>query len=267
MHPFRKAIIDGVEPGEFKKLFSEEVEFWAPMLTKPLHGRDFAVTLLTNAGHILGKAIYTREVKDIKQTLLFWHGMVDGYTLEAVTVLTDDDDTGLIKQVRVLMRSWPFVTLFVDKMKERLYDLIPEDYWNLQPMDANAKPRVLSPIKLNDLPVADDLALHSPIFSKTLEGKEWVIKGLDAVHKIQAPSSYTSIIASPDMKIEVFDTDIDGNPAEGIWVSKINKYGEVYDLTVYLRPYPAVTVLRNKAKEANDKDPEQRERFESYWVI
>ncbi len=36
---------------------------------------------------------------------------------------------------------------------------------------------------------------------------------------------------------------------EGIWVQKLNEQGEIYDLTVYLRPYPAVTVLRNMTKD------------------
>ena len=36
---------------------------------------------------------------------------------------------------------------------------------------------------------------------------------------------------------------------EGIWIQKLNEAGQIYDLTVMLRPYPAVTVLRNKTKE------------------
>jgi hypothetical protein len=36
---------------------------------------------------------------------------------------------------------------------------------------------------------------------------------------------------------------------EGIRIRKINADGLVNDLTVYLRPYPAVTVLRNRARK------------------
>jgi len=41
----------------------------------------------------------------------------------------------------------------------------------------------------------------------------------------------TSIIATPALIIELFDCNADGYPMEGMW-----------------RPYPAVTVLRNKSK-------------------
>jgi len=35
---------------------------------------------------------------------------------------------------------------------------------------------------------------------------------------------------------------------EGMWIQKLNERGQIFDLTVMLRPYPAVTVLRNKTK-------------------
>jgi len=63
----------------------------------------------------------------------------------------------------------------------------------------------------------------------------------------------TSIIAMPDLLVEVFDCDADGNPMEGIWLQQLNDRGEISDLTVYLRPYPAVTVLRNRTKELGEK--------------
>lgn len=40
---------------------------------------------------------------------------------------------------------------------------------------------------------------------------------------------------------------------EGLWVQRLNDQGQIYDLTVYLRPYPAVTLLRNMTKELADK--------------
>jgi hypothetical protein len=34
-----------------------------------------------------------------------------------------------------------------------------------------------------------------------------------------------------------------------MWIQRINADGLVDELTVYLRPYPAVTVLRTRAKQ------------------
>jgi hypothetical protein len=35
---------------------------------------------------------------------------------------------------------------------------------------------------------------------------------------------------------------------DGMWIQKLNEQGQIFDLTVTLRPYSAVTVLRNKTK-------------------
>jgi hypothetical protein len=40
---------------------------------------------------------------------------------------------------------------------------------------------------------------------------------------MQSPSSYTSIIATPDLLIELFDCDADGYPMEGMWIQKLNE--------------------------------------------
>ena len=40
---------------------------------------------------------------------------------------------------------------------------------------------------------------------------------------------------------------------EGLWVQKLNAQAQIYDLTVYLHPYPAVTVLRNMTRELGER--------------
>ena len=51
---------------------------------------------------------------------------------------------------------------------------------------------------------------------------------------------------------------------EGLWIQKLNGLGQIHDLTVMLRPYPAVTVLRNRTKEL----AESRGRLgPEYWVF
>ena len=52
-----------------------------------------------------------------------------------------------------------------------------------------------------------------------------------------------------------------------MWVSKLNENGQIKDLTVYLRPYPAVTVLRNAAKALAEKTGEFSFLNEGYWEL
>jgi hypothetical protein len=165
-----------------------------------------------------------------------------------------DGDDGLIHEIRVLMRPWPIATIFRNAMYNALSTTNPADYWELQPKSTDTgKPRLFTPISLKPIKLASDMVLHSPMLAKSVRGKTEVEAAVGLAHQIQSASSYTSIVATPELLVELFDCDADGYPMEGIWLQKLNDRGEVNDLTVYLRPYPAVTVLRNRTKELGEK--------------
>jgi hypothetical protein len=247
-HPFRLAIESGASTGDLRKLFAADAVIYAPMLTKPVKGAREVQNIFGHAARLAGPITYTLEVRDSKQTFLFWKGQAGGFTLEAVTILVEGED-GLIHEVRVLMRPWPIVTTFRDAMYEALSASVPSDYWELQPKPVNdGTPRKFTPIALKPIALAPDMVLHSPMLAKSVSGKAAVEAAVDLAHEIQS-ASYTSIIATPDLLIELFDCDADGYPMEGIWLQKLNEHGQIHDLTVFLRPYPAVTVLKNRTSE------------------
>jgi hypothetical protein len=156
------------------------------------------------------------------------------------------------------------VTLFRNAMYKTLSTMIPQDYWELGPRSAVTGPgRAFTPIVLQPFEAAPDMVLHSPMLSKSVSGRAEVEEAVKLAHEVQTRSSYTSIVATPDLVIELFDCDADGYPLEGLWVRKLNAQGQVCDLTVMLRPYPAVTVLRNRAKALAD----QRGVLEDYWEL
>ena len=252
-HPFRLAIESGASVDDFRKLFAVDAVIYAPMLTKPIKGAREVLNIVSHAARLAGPITYTLEVRDSKQTFLFWKGQAGGFTLEAVTILVDGED-GLIREVRVLMRPWPIVTIFRNAMHKALLGTIPRDYWELQPQPVNdGTPRKFTPIALKPIPLASEMVLHSPMLARSVSGKADVEAAVGLAHEIQSASSYTSIIATPDLIIELFDCDADGYPMEGIWLQKLNEHGQNHDLTVFLRPYPAVTVLRNRTKELGEK--------------
>jgi hypothetical protein len=252
-HPFRLAIESGASADDFRKLFAADAVIHAPMLTKPVKGAREVFNIVAHAARLAGPIKYTLEVMDSRQTFLFWSGNAGGFALEAVTILVDDED-GLIREVRVLMRPWPVVTIFRDAMHKALSASVPADFWDLQPKPVNdGTPRKFTPIALKRIPLAPDMVLHSPMLARSVSGKAEVEAAVGLAHEIQSASSYTSIIATPDLLIELFDCDADGYPMEGIWLQKLNEHGQIHDLTVYLRPYPAVTVLRNRTKELGEK--------------
>jgi hypothetical protein len=247
-HPFRAAIEQGADQADLTRLLAPGVVLMAPMLTKPVTGADDVVRVLTCAAQVAGPIEYTLETQDPRQTFLMWNGHTHGLSLQAVTILVDDAD-GLIREIRVLMRPWPVVTLFRDEMYKLLADEIPADYWELQPKPEPAAARQFSPIALRPLEPAADMVLHSPMLARSVRGKAEVTEAVRIAHEVQSASSYTSIIATPDLLIELFDCDAHGYPMEGMWIRAINSDGLVSNLTVYLRPYPAVTVLRDGARQ------------------
>ena len=252
-HPFRIAIETGASKDDLVKLFAPDVMIKAPMLTKPVKGVRDVLNIIGHAAKLAGPIQYALEVRDSKQTILLWKGNAGGFTLEAATILVDDDDD-LIREVRVLMRPWPIATIFRNAMYKELSSTIPRDYWELQPKPMDrGKPRKFTPIAMKPIELASDMTLHSPMLAKSVHGKAEVEAAVGLAHEIQSASSYTSIIATPDLLVELFDCDADGNPMEGLWVQKLNEQGQIYDLTVYLRPYPAVTVLRNMTKDLGEK--------------
>ena len=251
-HPFRIAIENHAGEEAFAKLFSPDVVLRAPMLTKPVVGVTQVLDVISHAATIAGPIRYTVEVNDTKQTVLLWNGRVEGHTPEAATILVDGEG-GLICEVRVLMRPWPITKIFRDQMFKELSSKLPQDYWELGPKPNSVKPRVFTSIALKPIELAPDMVLHSPILAKSVSGKALVDGSLKLAHEVQSPSSYTSIIATPDLLIEIFDCDADGYPMEGLWLQKLNSQGQIYDLTVMLRPFPAVTVLRNRAKDLAEK--------------
>jgi len=264
-HPFRVAIEAGVNREDFSKLFARDVVIKAPMLTKPVKGVHDVLKIIAHAAEVLDPINYTLEVRNPNETILFWNSNAVGFKLEAATILVDGND-GLIREVRVLMRPWPVVTIFRNLMYKKLSDSIPEEYWELQPKPPETgKPRKFTPIALKGIPLAPDLMLHSPMLAKPVRGKAEVEAAVGLAHEIQSKSSYTSIIATPDLLIELFDCDAEGYPMEGLWMQKVNPLGQIFDLTVYLRPYPAVTILRNRTKQLGEQrgvlvDP-------NYWEL
>ena len=104
-HPFRLAIESGAGADDFRKLFAANAVIYAPILTKPVGGAREVLNIIAHAAKIAGPITYTLEVRDSRQTFLFWKGRAGGSTLEAVTILVDGEDVLRPAHVSVLRRT------------------------------------------------------------------------------------------------------------------------------------------------------------------
>lgn len=254
-HPYRVAMENFVSKEELKTIFARNVVLYSHMLSKPVHGIETVIEVVYPAIQFVSHIVYTLQVSDSLQTFLFWEGNTGGKKFKACYILVDGED-GLITEMRVVMRPWQIATLFRSMMYKELSNVVPDDYWEPDPSQVIKEgSRTFTSIALEKIPLARDFELHSPILARPMKGKESAVQALKLAQSIRSRSSYRSIIATPDMVIELFDCDAAGNPMEGLWVSKLNEQGQVYDLTVYLRPYPSVAILRSNAKSWQRRHP------------
>lgn len=246
-HRFARAADSG-DPAQIAALLTEDVTFHAPVLTQDLHGKDLTLRFLGETSRIVGNLTYTSEVTDGERDFLFWTGIIDDREISGVTVLADQAG-GLIGDITVLLRSWGVVANFRDTLLRALADVVPLTSWLLDDgkapaadPDAGIGQRQGEPLAL-----APDVAFHSPMLTKTARGEQNVRDIYKLIGGIQGPRTYHARIATDGALIEYWTCVIQGHAQQGIDVFDLDAQGRVANQTVWLRPWPVTTVLRDAA--------------------
>jgi hypothetical protein len=246
-HRFAHAAASG-DPGQIAALLAEEVTFHTPILTQDLQGKDLTLRFLGEATRIIADLAYTNEATDGERTFLFWKGTVEQREISGVTVLADNPE-GRVTDITVLLRSWGAVANFRDTMLRALADAVPLAAWQLddgkEPSpdpDAGVGQRPGAP-----LPLAPDVAFHSPMLTKTAYGVQDVADIHKLIGGIQGPRTYLARITTEDTITEFWNCVIQGHQQQGIDQFQLDAQGRVVHQTVWLRPWPVVTILRDAA--------------------
>jgi len=244
-HPFRAASESGASPEQFAALFAPDVTFHTPILTKPVSGKAVMLPVIPYAATLTGKPHYTQEIRADTQTVLLWQGTVEGYALQAATVLTDDS-AGQIRDITILMRPYPVVTRFQHRMYQRFASSIPADYWVLAAEPANrphnqAVSATLPPAALS---LAPDVTLQSPVLTKEVRGKEQVAAIQKAVSAVFGARSYQATFSTPTQRIALWEASINGYTAQGLSINTVDAEERIIEMTELMRPWPVVALLR-----------------------
>ena len=252
-HPFALAAARG-DRAAMASLFAEDVTYHTPVLAADLHGKELALGFLARGTRVVNGLEYTEEVSDDERTILFWRGLLDQREITGATVLAGQEG-GLIRDITVLQRPWGVAANFRDAMLRELADVIPLPAWQLDDQkaaapdpDAGAGQRPGGP-----LPLAPDVAYHGAVLTKTVYGQE----NVEAIHHlidgIQGERSYLARFTSADRLVEYWNSVIDGHLQQGVEVFKLDGDGRVTDQTVWLRPWPVVALLRDRAIAAQPR--------------
>jgi hypothetical protein len=250
-HRFAEAAERG-DRAAMAALFAEDVTYHTPTLTADLHGKDLTLRYLAEGTRIVDDLEYTDQVSDDERLILFWKGILDQREISGATVLADEAG-GLIRDITVLQRPWGVTANFRDGILRTLADVVPLPAWQLDDRktlppdpDAGAGQRPGGPLTL-----APNVALHSAMLTKTLHGQENVEAYHRLIDGIQGPRAYLARFTAAGRLVEYWNCVVDGHLQQGIDDFKLDGNGRVTDQTVWLRPWPVVTVLRDQAIAAN----------------
>jgi hypothetical protein len=229
-------------------LFAEDVTYHTPTLTADLHGKDLTLRYLAQGTRIVDELEYTDQVGDDERLVLFWKGILDQREISGATVLAGEAG-GLIHDITVLQRPWGVTASFRDGILPALAGAVPLPDWQLDDgkapapdPDAGAGQRPGGALGLSP-----DVAFHSAVLTKTLHGQQDVEAYHRLIDGIQGTREYLARFTAADRLVEYWNCVIDGHLLQGIDVFQFDGNGRVTDQTVWLRPWPVVTVLRDRA--------------------
>jgi SnoaL-like protein len=250
-HRFAEAAEKG-DRAAMAALFAEDVTYHTPTLTADLHGKELTLRYLAEGTRIVDDLKYTDQVGDDERLILFWAGILDQREISGATVLAGEAGD-LIHDITVLQRPWGVTANFRDAILRALAGVVPLPAWQLDDRKASAPdPDAGAGARPGGaLALAPDVAFHSAMLTKTLHGQE----NVEAYHKlidgIQGTREYLARFTAADRLVEYWSCVIDGYLLQGIDVFKLDGHGRVTDQTAWLRPWPVVTVLRDRAIAAS----------------
>lgn|SRR5487761_33837 len=229
-------------------LFAEDVTYHTPTLTEDLHSKELTLRYLAAGTRIVDDLEYTDQVSDDERLILFWKGILDQREISGATVLAGEAG-GLIHDITVLQRPWGVTASFRDGILRALADVVPLPAFQLDARkapapdpDAGAGQRPGGPLQL-----APDVALHSAMLTKTLHGQQHVEAYHELIDGIQGTREYLARFTPAGRLVEYWNSVLDGHLLQGIDVFQLDDSGRVTDQTVWLRPWPVVTLLRDRA--------------------
>jgi hypothetical protein len=98
--------------------------------------------------------------------------------------------------------------------------------------------------------LAEDVIVHSPIFSVEFDGVDETCAVMDGVYQALGDIEYLHDEkgeAPGDPHVFAWRSDVDGEPLEGVDIVRYDSEGKINDLTVFFRPLRGIAAFLDKA--------------------
>jgi hypothetical protein len=96
--------------------------------------------------------------------------------------------------------------------------------------------------------LCEDVVLHSPVLFRGFEGRDTVIAVLTHVAATLENFTYTDELAAGDTVVLRFKAMVGDRELEGIDFLELDEEGSVRELTVFMRPFSALTTFNEQMK-------------------
>lgn len=94
----------------------------------------------------------------------------------------------------------------------------------------------------------EDVVLHSPVLFRGFEGRDTVITVITHVAATLENFSYTDELAEGSTVVLRFEATVGDRELEGIDFLELDEEGRVRELTVFMRPFSALTAFNERMK-------------------
>jgi SnoaL-like domain len=95
----------------------------------------------------------------------------------------------------------------------------------------------------------EDIVLHSPVLFRGFEGREAVLAVLGQVLEVPEEFRYTDELTEDETVVLRFKAMVGELELEGIDFLELDQDGRVAELTVFMRPFRALTAFNERMKE------------------
>jgi hypothetical protein len=229
----------GTEPSALR----DDVTLATPLTLPRITGRDQVAAALRAYADVLGVADAELRLAGGGLEGAVFTTSVDGHTAQ-VLALVARDLAGLVSEIVLYGRPWPYMALVRDRLARNHPDLADPDLGSVPYVPVGPGTGRIDAPPLP--PLAEDVAFYSPLLTAIARGKHVNERILQAAAEIYGEQHFRAVlqITGRNAVAAVFDGVVEGNALQLVAIFGLNGQGEIDEIRIFSRPWPVTAYFR-----------------------